>query len=181
MMKNLLIVFSVLALASTANATLSLTVTGGVLEGDGSYTIPVGGTLNIGINNDDASQLGLAAFIHPAPADLSLGGIDDLTLSTNVVNGNAGNLDMGTLNPGWAGIIQTDLSKPDPAYTVPLGDVVTLLEYNCYAEGIVTLTLMDSPIALAGATLDSITINQVPEPITFALLGLGGLFLRRRK
>ncbi len=29
--------------------------------------------------------------------------------------------------------------------------------------------------------IDTITIHQVPEPITMALLGLGGLFLRRRK
>jgi hypothetical protein len=31
--------------------------------------------------------------------------------------------------------------------------------------------------------LDSITIHQtgVPEPMTIALLGIGGLFLRRRK
>ena len=31
------------------------------------------------------------------------------------------------------------------------------------------------------AVVDTITIHQIPEPITFGLLGLGGLFLRRRK
>lgn len=30
------------------------------------------------------------------------------------------------------------------------------------------------------ATLDGITVNVVPEPMTMALLGLGGLFIRRR-
>jgi hypothetical protein len=32
-----------------------------------------------------------------------------------------------------------------------------------------------------GDLLDTIIIHQVPEPATIALLGLGGLFLRRRK
>ncbi len=31
------------------------------------------------------------------------------------------------------------------------------------------------------ATLDDFTVNVVPEPMTMALLGLGGLFIRRRR
>jgi len=50
-------------------------------------------------------------------------------------------------------------------------------EFHCDGLGVVTITLMDA----AQNTLDTITITQVPEPMTVALLGLGGLFLRRRK
>jgi hypothetical protein len=51
-------------------------------------------------------------------------------------------------------------------------------EFHCDGEGLVTLTLYDS----GGVNpLDTITITQLPEPVTIALLGLGGLFLRRRK
>jgi len=32
-----------------------------------------------------------------------------------------------------------------------------------------------------GVVFDSVTVTFIPEPITVALLGLGGLFLRRRK
>jgi len=50
-------------------------------------------------------------------------------------------------------------------------------EFHCDGPGVVVITLMDT----GGNTLDTITISQIPEPMTVALLGLGGLFLRRRK
>lgn len=38
-----------------------------------------------------------------------------------------------------------------------------------------------APVTVAnGTVLKTITIEQIPEPVTIALLGLGGLFLRRR-
>ena len=37
---------------------------------------------------------------------------------------------------------------------------------------------VDIPV---GTLIDSVIVHQVPEPMTIALLGLGGLFLRRRK
>jgi hypothetical protein len=35
--------------------------------------------------------------------------------------------------------------------------------------------------ATTGVIEDTLTIHQIPEPTTIALLGLGGLLLRRRK
>jgi len=50
-------------------------------------------------------------------------------------------------------------------------------EFHCDGPGIVVITLLDTD----GVVLDTITVSQIPEPMTVALLGLGGLFLRRRK
>jgi len=43
-----------------------------------------------------------------------------------------------------------------------------------------TITLSVSGNA-GGTAIEALTMNVVPEPITVALLGLGGLFIRRRK
>ena len=72
----------------------------------------------------------------------------------------------------------TDASEP---FTVPSSGqkVIDGMVLHCLDEGDVTLTL----ITEAGDVLDTQVIHQVPipEPLTVALLGLGGLFLRRRK
>ena len=44
-----------------------------------------------------------------------------------------------------------------------------------------TIDLYTSPGGAAGTWVVSDTINVIPEPMTIGLLGLGGLFLRRRK
>ena len=49
-------------------------------------------------------------------------------------------------------------------------------EFHCNGVGDIDILLADD----AGAPA-FLTIHQIPEPITMALLGLGGLFLRRRK
>jgi len=52
--------------------------------------------------------------------------------------------------------------------------------FHCDAPGDVTIAIID----YAGEELiiaDTLAITQLPEPMTMVLLGLGGLFLRRRK
>ena len=55
--------------------------------------------------------------------------------------------------------------------------VLDAKEFHCTEVGDVVVHLLDDGMQI----VDSIVIHQIPEPMTIALLGLGGLFLRRRK
>jgi len=53
--------------------------------------------------------------------------------------------------------------------------------FHCSGPGYVTVSLWDDSQGYASAQ-DTIVLNQqIPEPLTITLLGLGGLLLRRRK
>jgi hypothetical protein len=57
--------------------------------------------------------------------------------------------------------------------------VLDTKQLHCeYGPSIDTIYMFDGG---TGNILDTMTINQVPEPMTITLLGLGGLFLRRCK
>ena len=51
-------------------------------------------------------------------------------------------------------------------------------EFHCDGVGPVLIELHDGNM---GNIVDTLLIHQIPEPMTIALLGLGGLLLRRRK
>lgn len=79
--------------------------------------------------------------------------------------------------------------------TVPAGIILDHFLLHCDREGDVLVKLIENPETAAGASLETdggdlyplatgpgIIIHQViPEPMTLTLLGLGGLFLARRK
>ena len=78
---------------------------------------------------------------------------------------------------GNVDVWMVNTSDGDPA-TWNLQGVLDAKElHSSLAGSSETVYLLDQALTI----LDTITIHQIPEPITIALLGLGGLFLRRRK
>jgi len=72
---------------------------------------------------------------------------------------------------------QLNITDGVPDHFVGVG-VVDAKEFHCLTQGVdVTATLWGS----GEVVVDSFIIHQIPEPMTIGLLGLGGLFLRRRK
>jgi hypothetical protein len=62
------------------------------------------------------------------------------------------------------------------------GVVFDQIEFRFEGPGDAVIQLWHSPdFGFSWVLDDTLTVHQIPEPITMALLGLGGLFLRRRK
>jgi len=77
-------------------------------------------------------------------------------------------------------IVWADIAIPKAVPAVIVGDIISDLGLTI-AKG--TMGTLDVKVLgeLSGVVEGVATIQLVPEPVTIALLGLGGLFLRRRK
>jgi hypothetical protein len=173
MMKKLLIMLAVLAMATVANAGLVLDpVEADETTGLNLQTDP--------IDVEDAQQ---ALFL--------------------AVGGGGGALDAGTIVYGGAMSVITDFTGVDADLTAAVEamtgeaptriDMIELFDNQIPATPVIGVvvsygvTNATDPDGTMVYTLNFDTLEVmntakiVPEPITIALLGLGGLFLRRRK
>ena len=194
-MRKLLILTLVLGMASMASATMTLVVgqsgTQGVAPAGDGYYDPVDTQLNIlpsdylwvGVYNDTdgvsgANEQGqfFMGIVTPDPATWTGAWAQ---YKPPLVPGAPDNAYMGPTPVGQP----TPIDMWNLALTdgVPLNfnliGVLDAKELHCEELGDVHVTLFNAGMV----PIDTITIHQIPEPITMALLGLGGLFLRRRK
>jgi hypothetical protein len=166
-MKKLLTLMLVFGLASIASATLSMDISGtvSVMQGD---------TLTITTSSNATAQEGYLAYII-----IEEGG--DGALSNPVVLDDAGN--NASTSPysedEWG--VGYELSAASTLNDLAAGDHFTVdwdtSDLNVGDTCVVSLWL-DPDYDTAQATA---TLVVIPEPMTIALLGLGGLLLRRRK
>jgi len=170
-MKKFLVLTLVLGIASLATAGFSISGYDGqpLRESD---TI----VLNIGAAGGQTANAGvILGVVIGGPGSVAAG-----PQAFNAVNDSVlMDLDPDTLGLfGLATGTFFDLAIPSGTPPVIDGTPAGGILFHCDGIGDVTLQLVDLD---TGAVYDSITISQVPEPATMALLGLGALVLRRKK
>jgi hypothetical protein len=180
-MKKLLVVLMVLSIATIANA--------GLVISGAPTTMTPSGTADLSIVGSGLSNPFIDAYIVvQGPATLAGGNLDytyGLSAWTLYTADD-------TYVPWMQGVMGDDTIQQvgDITFsdtTIPttpvVGTLLDTLAIHCDGPGTVTISLVtmsDDGMSVA-TTWDTETILQTPEPMTMCLLGLGGLFLRRRK
>ncbi len=168
-MKKILVLMLVLGFASMATAALSLYVNGAPAESS-TITLQTSETIWIGVYSDGTTDQGKhSGIVILDPSGLGQPGawtgasIDHLQIPGGFVG----------VSPPVGIFVQTNA---DTGLFIGPG-ISSEFEFHCTGIGDVDLLLLDDLYGPVGF----LTIHQIPEPITMALLGLGGLFLRRRR
>jgi hypothetical protein len=185
-MKKLIVVLIVLSMAAIANAAVVINVDMGA-----QTELAAGNTATISIvATEEPSPSNLYLFV----TDDSLGTVSGGSVVFSSAAGQmslhegAGDQHVDTVRQyGWLDATQTYyinlIGNTNPL--VMNGTVVNGITYRAEIAGDSTIILGsvvdDGKGNYLMAVWDTVVIHQVPEPMTICLLGLGGLFLRRRK
>ena len=190
MMKKLLVLMLVLGMGSMASATLTLFTGLGPDAMDNApdeITIQISDYIWIGIHSDEQGEVGGDTGQYRAliaiPPDAQIPG----NRAGGHFTGQMGMDPQVVIPSATVGFL-----AGHDNYIVEAMNTIGSLEYanpglgfwgefHCDALGDVVIRLVDTRITGAASVVDVLTIHQIPEPMTFGLLGLGALLLRRRK
>ena len=189
-MKKLLVVLMVLTMATIANANLLISVNGQLDEPDTTINLLPSQSVMIdvfGVQPETATPIDQFLIVQGpgtvAGGVMLYGGFGSFlnlyTDDTQVIPALVG-LGYNTHQAYYMNFIEMTTNAP-PAL---LGKLVDEIILHCEGTGDVLLSLVNisgDPGSEVITVSDTQLIHQIPEPITVALLGLGGLFLRRRK
>ncbi len=164
-MRKLLVLFLVLGLASAANAML---ITVDDLEGE-SFEVGITSTITV-VSEDTSSWLGYIIV-----EDGGAGSLENVVILDAA--GNKASAGPYTEVSWGTGFELTAASTGDPP-PVAAGTQFSL-NYVGEVGDTATISLFVDPEYTTPVA--SVNVTVVPEPMTIILLGLGGLFLRRRR
>jgi len=172
-MKKILVLMLVLGLATAANATMSLTIQDvpSSMEVDDSAVIAINDSVGY-VSGDD---LYFVLVADTGLATISGGSVMADTQDTSILGTATGIGYDGTLGDGIGGYVG---STGGTAFGP--GDYIYDIDLAADAQGTVTVYLLTTVDFAEWTTADSAEVTITPEPITLALLGLGGLFIRRK-
>jgi hypothetical protein len=195
-MKKLLVVMLVLSMASMANAALYINVNGVANPPDSEITLLPSESVTISITGDGLTPQDQDFWLVAEPL-----GTSTMAGGAMIYAGDMSAWAFNTLGDG-SGIVEwlralsdgTGYDTKDAYWmlyahsgVLPLnGLLFDEITFHCDAPGDVMLTLVnifdDGAGSVVKTVYDTQIIHQaIPEPMTLGLLGLGGLFLRRRK
>lgn len=189
-MKKLLVLMLVLGMASAASAALQISVGGVMNPEDSTIYLEPSQTIELDIWSDvplgsgDPGENAYWVLVAPTSCAVITGGmpvIEESWFSYDGPYDDAAGVMTGVPegeNGVWASL--ATFGGPFPADT-PLFDGII---FHCETDNgptVVTLWNAGGGGVIEGEPWDTVTIHQIPEPMTVALLGLGGLFMLRRR
>ena len=187
-MRKLVLLMLVLGIASVASAGLALSVNGGpapaeiTLEPSDTIVLDVHATpgfglgdFQISLSNAQGSLDASQVVFSEAYTTMYIPAYGPITSAWGLAWANVGHLQDGPQHFSLGG------GNLPPAATLYDELIMDGLVFHCEEPTDVIITLEEYMGAGQFSLLQTIIVHQIPEPITMGLLGLGGLFLRRRK
>ena len=177
-MKKVLVLLLIFALASVASAALQISVNGDKDPTESEWGILPSQELVLDIWTDSDITPGVgegwwALVANPVDATISGGAAQLAEPGLGIY---PGPVPAANPNGGVYGLIALSTLPTIAADTTIYDGII----FHCNSDQDVVVTLLFGAGIGAWTPVDTAIIHQ-PEPMTIALLGLGGLFLRRRK
>jgi hypothetical protein len=173
-MKKLLVLALVLSMATMANATLTMTISG-------ATSVAVDGTQTYTIGYTGSPELPASVDVEVLVDNVAIG-----TIGNGVVICSNSDVALNWAAEVTAGQEWEEAAVQDLTAGVAIATPLFTIDPTGVAAGTVTISLTENYIQdvlwnqIVGTNMASKAVLVTPEPFTMTLLGLGGLFLRRR-